>query len=212
MVGVDLYLVRHGESLSNVEHRLCGEPPGPELSERGRLQAEIAAASLMPLFAPPARIVTSPLLRTWQTADALARKVGRPAAIVADLRETFFGPWEGRTAAELADDPAYPVWAADPDRSPPWVESVASAGERVERALSLIARDMGRGTLVAYSHQHPILGLVRRMGLAADEAWLPNCAIVHAVWEDGAFRWGGIDTGVADGRPLVAFEPVPFEA
>lgn len=79
-----LLLVRHG--LPDYRQRKAGdEPPGPELSETGQLQAAQAAPTVA-RYAPTA-IYASPLARTRHTAAIVAQAVGVPVQIVSDLKE-----------------------------------------------------------------------------------------------------------------------------
>jgi broad specificity phosphatase PhoE len=199
-----LYLVRHGQSLSNVEGRLCAQPPGPGLTERGREQAERAATLLMRQVRAPVHVVTSPLLRAWQTADAFTRRLGgRAPAVLPELRETAFGPWEGRTHAELHALAAYRAWTADPvGTTPPGVEGVLEAGGRALRALTALAASLPpASSLVAFSHQHVLWGFVLLCGVPAAEAWFPNAVVVHARWrgKEGGWQVLSIDRTATDG-------------
>jgi len=192
--GQELYLVRHGESVSNVEERLCAVPPGPGLTDLGRHQAEVAATTLLAAARPHVQVVSSPLLRAWQTADALARKLGRAPTIETELRETAFGAWEGRTASDLRRHGAYLAWAKDPEhQAPRGVERPSRAGARALAALTALAGGMTDGTLVAFSHQHVLLGFVRLCGVLAQESWFPNAAVVHAVWQGGGWQVVSVD-------------------
>lgn len=208
MAAQELYLVRHGQSVSNVEHRLCAVPPGPGLTELGRGQAETAAATLLRAANRPVRVVSSPLLRAWQTADALARKLGRAPLIEPELRETAFGSWEGRTIWELRDLPAFQAWARDPEGGAPrHVERVSCAGARALAALTRLADETREGTLVAYSHQHVLLGFARLCGVAADERWFPNAAAIHAVWLGDGWRVVSIDRRASGGDVVDCVAP-----
>lgn len=212
MPGHALYLVRHGQSMSNVEDRLCAVPPGPGLTDLGRRQAEAAAAMILGRARGPMQVVSSPLLRAWQTADALARKLGRAPLIETRLRETAFGAWEGRTAAELERDPAYRAWVRDPERQAPrGVERVSRAGARAMAALTSLASGTPEGSVVAFSHQHVLLGFVRLCGVAAQEAWFPNVAVVHAVWQDDGWQVLSIDRSAA-GSDVISTQVSAIEA
>lgn len=100
-----IYLLRHGETLWNVENRLQGQKDSP-LTLRGIEQARHNARRLAEICPDHAdyQLVASPLARTWQTAVILAETLGLdPQAIVFDprLMEHGFGAWEGLTLAEL---------------------------------------------------------------------------------------------------------------
>jgi len=83
VTGRTLYLVRHGEAAST-----WGQHADPALSDRGREQAAATAEALLAaLDGPPAALVSSPLCRAQETADALARRVGCPVAVDERFRE-----------------------------------------------------------------------------------------------------------------------------
>lgn len=88
----DIYLTRHGESLSNLENRLGEDRP---LSERG-LQYARALARFFE--GREVRVYTSTLRRTQQTATFLGTT---PIALSA-LDEIYAGLCEGLTYAEIA--------------------------------------------------------------------------------------------------------------
>ena len=66
-------LVRHGRTAANAGGVLAGWTPGVHLDDAGRAQATALAARLAPV--PLSAIITSPLERTRETAEALL--VGR---------------------------------------------------------------------------------------------------------------------------------------
>jgi probable phosphomutase (TIGR03848 family) len=106
-----LLLVRHGRTAANAAAVLAGWTPGVELDELGRSQAQALAERLRPV--PLAAIVSSPLDRCRQTAEAVAagRAGGRPAAIETDdrLGEAHYGDWTGKELKKLAKEPLWKV-------------------------------------------------------------------------------------------------------
>ncbi|HEX9259560.1 MAG TPA: histidine phosphatase family protein [Acidimicrobiales bacterium] len=75
-----LHLVRHGRAAAGWD-----DDPDPPLDDLGRDQAEAVAALLAPLG--PLGLVSSPLQRTRQTAEPLARRWGVEALIEPTVRE-----------------------------------------------------------------------------------------------------------------------------
>ncbi|MBW8483371.1 MSMEG_4193 family putative phosphomutase [Actinomadura parmotrematis] len=109
-----LLLVRHGLT-EMTGPRLAGWTPGLGLDERGRAQARAVAARLAPL--PLAAVVSSPLDRCLQTAEAIAAAHEPPVdKIEVDDRfgEVRYGDWTGRELAELAEEPLWKVVQAHP--------------------------------------------------------------------------------------------------
>jgi probable phosphoglycerate mutase len=107
-------LVRHGLT-AGTGTVLTGRTPGIPLDDRGREQAAALAARLagVPLDA----IVTSPLERCRQTAEAIAAaRNGHPVAVQADeqLAEVKYGDWTGKPLKRLAKDPMWRVVQAHP--------------------------------------------------------------------------------------------------
>jgi probable phosphoglycerate mutase len=107
-------LVRHGLT-AGTGTVLTGRTPGVWLDERGREQAAALATRLagVPLDA----IVTSPLDRCRQTADAIAAaRDGNQVAVTEDveLAEVKYGDWTGKPLRRLAKEPLWRVVQAHP--------------------------------------------------------------------------------------------------
>jgi probable phosphomutase (TIGR03848 family) len=100
-------LVRHGRTQANASGILAGWTPGVHLDEQGVVQAQAAAERLRPLRL--AAIVSSPLERTVETAEAIDRAQRRPPAITLDERlgECRYGEWTNRPLAELSKSPLW---------------------------------------------------------------------------------------------------------
>ncbi|MDT0203574.1 MSMEG_4193 family putative phosphomutase [Nocardioides sp. AE5] len=99
-------LVRHGRSTANTGGVLAGRTPGVDLDETGREQARLAAERLAPV--PVARIVSSPLERCRQTAEALvAAQPQVTVDIEPGLLECDYGDWSGRTISDLLKEPLW---------------------------------------------------------------------------------------------------------
>jgi phosphohistidine phosphatase len=77
---MELLIVRHAIAFERSERRWPDDGKRP-LSPRGVLRARQAAAGLKRLTAPPQRVLTSPLVRTRQTAEILTRSAGWPPAV-----------------------------------------------------------------------------------------------------------------------------------
>jgi len=108
-----LYLVRHGATQLTAEDRFSGAI-GVELSDEGRHQVSRLADRLDQ--EPIKAVYCSPLSRTVETAEILARP-HRLALVRRDgLREISHGRWEGLTRGEVEERYAdeYASWEADP--------------------------------------------------------------------------------------------------
>ncbi|WP_069811678.1 bifunctional RNase H/acid phosphatase [Streptomyces sp. TP-A0874] len=157
-------LLRHGETPLTTEKRFSGSGGSdPSLSPAGRRQVEATAAALAVRGTIQA-IVSSPLRRCRETADAVGGRLGLDVRVEDDLREVDFGAWEGMSFAEVRD--RYPddlaAWLASPEKTPTGPgESAAEVTRRVARARDrLIARYAGR-TVLLVTHLTPIKTLVR---------------------------------------------------
>ncbi len=108
-----VYLVRHGATQLTAENRFAGAV-GVDLSDEGRAQVRRLAERLA--GDDIAAIYTSPLSRTLETAELLARPHGLVPVREDGLREISHGHWEGLTRAEVeARFPGeYETWEADP--------------------------------------------------------------------------------------------------
>ncbi|GAA4071442.1 bifunctional RNase H/acid phosphatase [Nonomuraea soli] len=166
-----LLLLRHGQTALSVERRFSGTGD-PELTPTGLTQATRAAEHLSLDGNAPDAIVSSPLKRARQTAQALARLTGLDVDIDEGLRETDFGAWEGHTFTEIQrrwpDEMS--AWLADPAVAPPDGESFEETARRVQQTRErLVERYAGR-TVVVVSHVTPIKMLLRFALLAPPAA------------------------------------------
>ena len=100
-------LLRHGRTTANTGGVLAGWTPGVQLDETGTAQVGAVAERLSKV--PLAAVVSSPLERCRQTADAVA--AGRDIVVQADdrLGEARYGDWTGRTIKELVKEPLWKV-------------------------------------------------------------------------------------------------------
>jgi len=156
-----LLLLRHGQTELSVHRRYSGRGD-PVLTPLGAAQAAGAAARLAAAEGISA-VLTSPLTRARQTAEAVAAATGAPLQVRTGLVEADFGAWEGLTFAQARKrDPAlHGRWMAGDDVAPPGGESFAEVGHRVaaERAAVLAAHP--GTTVVLVTHVTPIKILLR---------------------------------------------------
>ena len=124
-----IYLLRHGETAYNVDHRYQGVTDIP-LSPAG-------LAALKQADFSPKTVYVTPLKRTKQTAEILF-----PTAEyipVNDLSEMDFGVFEGRNYEEMEHDTAYRAWVdSNCESTCPGGECKADFSERVCKAFELL--------------------------------------------------------------------------
>ena len=107
-------LVRHGLT-GATGSVLAGRTPGIPLDDRGREQAAALAARLASV--PLDAIVTSPVQRCRETADAIAAaRNGHPVAVAEDeqFAEVRYGDWTGKPLRRLVRDPLWRAVQAHP--------------------------------------------------------------------------------------------------
>ncbi|MGA5562768.1 bifunctional RNase H/acid phosphatase [Streptomyces platensis] len=157
-------LLRHGETALTPEKRFSGSGgTDPELSAAGRRQAEATATALAARGSIQA-VVSSPLRRCRETAQAVAARLGLEVRIEEGLRETDFGAWEGLTFAEVRE--RFPedldAWLGSARVAPTGGgESFAAVARRVAVARDkLLARYAGK-TVLLVTHVTPVKMLVR---------------------------------------------------
>jgi probable phosphoglycerate mutase len=199
--------VRHGETVWNAEMRMQGQLD-TTLSERGRRQAARAAEALSGEGIEA--IVSSDLVRAFDTAAAIADSVGLPVATDPGLRERRFGVFQGYTYAE--SDALWPLEAVrwrrhDPEFAPDGGESLVDFNARAVAAVTAIAtRARGRSILVV-THGGVLDCLYRAasgLGLDAPRSWeLGNAAINRLLFTGERFTLvGWSDTSHLEGGTL----------
>lgn len=151
-------LVRHGRSSANSGGVLAGRSAGVDLDETGRQQAERAGRRLAEL--PVSAVVSSPLDRCLQTAEAVAVALGGGVDVQVDERliECGYGDWTGAELKKLAKDPLWKVVQAHPSAATfPAGESIREMQLRAVDAVrdwdGKVTADAGAQALwVAVSH------------------------------------------------------------
>lgn len=89
-----LYYCRHGQTVWNVEDKICGSTDSP-LTDFGRQQAREAAEKIRAEGIRFDEILYSPLSRAKDTALIISELTGVPAREEPRLFEQNFGKWEG---------------------------------------------------------------------------------------------------------------------
>ncbi|WBB59681.1 bifunctional RNase H/acid phosphatase [Streptomyces sp. WMMC500] len=170
-----LLLLRHGETDLTPQKRFSGTGGSdPALSATGRGQAAAAAGLLAARGAGQATagrdaaavqdIVSSPLRRCRETAEAVAGRLGLGVRVEDGLREADFGAWEGLTFAEVQerhpDDLA--AWLRSTKAAPSGGgESFAEVSRRVAVARDKILARYAGHTVLLVTHVTPVKTLVR---------------------------------------------------
>ncbi len=147
-----LFLVRHGETIWNAEHRMQGWKDSP-LSDRGKAQAKALQQRLADV--PFTAVYASPTGRALQTAEILLRDRDESITPCPELREIRLGPWEGMrlddvkaTAPELFET----FWHAPDQYAPPQGEAFEAVQARAVHALDHILARHAQGNVLIVSH------------------------------------------------------------
>ncbi|MFE9565184.1 bifunctional RNase H/acid phosphatase [Streptomyces sp. NPDC006487] len=157
-------LLRHGETALTPQKRFSGSGGSdPELSAAGRRQAAAVAESLV-ARGTIETVISSPLRRCRETAQAVADRLGLSVTVEEGLREVDFGAWEGLTFAEARE--RHPedlqAWLDSPKAAPTGGgESFASATRRISATRDRLLAEYAGRTVLLVSHVTPVKILVR---------------------------------------------------
>ncbi|MFI9403781.1 bifunctional RNase H/acid phosphatase [Nocardia sp. NPDC052316] len=156
-----LLLLRHGQTELSVQRRYSGRG-NPPLTELGREQAA-RAAKMLAAKGGISAVVSSPLSRARDTAEAAAAALDAPLTVLDGLIETDFGEWEGLTFLEAAErDPElHARWLGDASLPAPGGESFDQVRERVDAVRRDLVGLYPGANLVVVSHVTPIKTLLQ---------------------------------------------------
>ena len=183
-----LLLVRHA-SHGLLDRVLAGRLPGVPLSEAGRAEAGRLAG--MVADRGIARLLSSPLDRTRETAAAIAARTGCAVEISEEINEIDCGRWTGADFKALPEDPHWHRWNAERATcSMPGGEGMAAVQAR---AMALVARlaTESDATVALVTHSDVIKAVVMAaLGLSLDRydhlAVDPASVTTLHVWGDYA--------------------------
>jgi probable phosphoglycerate mutase len=97
-----IYFVRHGETILTPLRKFSGTGPlNPDLTEEGLEQAATVAKEIAKI--KPDVLIASPLQRTRQTAETIAKETGLPIVFDDIWYELSFGNWDGLTNDEVRE-------------------------------------------------------------------------------------------------------------
>jgi probable phosphoglycerate mutase len=151
-----LHMIRHGDTTQSSEGVFCGDLD-PPLTDKGKMQAEKAAAAIAKLGV--SAVYGSPKLRARQTAEPILKALGLQATYEDGLREIGYGTWEGRKESEIktTEPEAYAAWAADPAlASPPGGESAFAIAARALPVILRARKEHPTGSVLFVSHKATI--------------------------------------------------------
>lgn len=145
-----LYLVRHGRTAANAQHRLQGRLDLP-LDEVGEQQAAAMAAHIRSVSVGIDEVWCSSTMRATQT----AAHYGVAPTVDDRWIEVDFGIYDGLPLRDLPES-VWASWREDSDYAPEGGESFSSVAARVKAACDeVLARSADRD-IVVVSHVTPI--------------------------------------------------------
>jgi broad specificity phosphatase PhoE/ribonuclease HI len=185
---VTTLMARHGASTYSLEKRFSGSGGvDVPLAPIGIEQAQ-ALAQEVKIRGNVTHIVSSPILRTLQTAHIVAEATGLSVSENADFAECSFGDWDGLTFADVRE--RWPreleEWLADSNVAPPGGESLSQCRDRVNRGREAVIKQFPAQTILIVSHVLPIklmTGLATGAPLESTfRMELPPCSLTSLVW------------------------------
>jgi len=175
-LAVRIIYVRHAESLWNPIGKYQGRLD-PELSERGHKQAELLAKTLKKYN--PSALYSSPLKRTYMTAEYISKELNLPIQIDEDIIEIDHGEWSGMLVEEVKEK--YPdmfrQWLYEPETIKfPHGETLVDVYNRVKRFQERMLEKHDGETVIAVSHTVPIrASFVAGLDLPLGKFWSFGC-------------------------------------
>lgn len=152
-----LVLVRHGETEWNKLGKFQGQAD-IALNERGLSQAKETARAAISWR--PTSLYSSPLIRTRQVAQEIARVTGLTVATDTRLQELDLGEVEGVSGEQMRTQwpQVHETWRKSPELvTMPGGESLVQLHERTWQAVEAVAKASGEAdTIVVVSHNFAI--------------------------------------------------------
>jgi broad specificity phosphatase PhoE len=145
-----ILLARHGETDWNRERRVLGWSK-ITLNENGIRQARQLAGWLSAFKI--GRVYSSPLPRTFQTAEILCSGLGVEPVADPHFTEANIGDWEGHYWKDLAGDPIRLQYYDNPETArPPGGETSSEVRARAVSGIEAIRRIAPDGTILIVTH------------------------------------------------------------
>ncbi len=167
-----IYLVRHGQTIWNHEHRYQGHTD-TELSPEGIEQA--MALQKRMLHENLTAAYSSDLKRAYETARIIAQPHNIDVKVCSGLREINFGVWEGLTYTDIEKN--YPdllkLWLETPHLlHVPQGESFPIVKERALKSIKEIINSNHKDDVLIVSHGGTIAALICSLeGKSLMEMW-----------------------------------------
>jgi probable phosphoglycerate mutase len=143
----DLYFVRHGQTVWNVENKICGATDIP-LTELGHEQAIETGRKILEEGIKADEILYSPLSRAADTARHISEITGIPARMEPRLIEQSFGKWESTPRDGLDFAKAKGDFCCKYEGG----ESMLQLAQRIYNLLDDLKAESGTKTYILVAH------------------------------------------------------------
>ncbi|MBQ8431346.1 MAG: histidine phosphatase family protein [Clostridia bacterium] len=157
---ITLILVRHGESIANLQLLRSGQTDFA-LSELGYRQADMTADYLKDTY-PIDVIYASDLSRTMATAAPTARALGLEIRPDKELREINAGIWEGISRSAPIDMDLFQAWMNDGAVAPEGGETHRHMRARVNAEVDRILAENPGKCVALFTHWGVIQKIIQR--------------------------------------------------
>ena len=172
------YFVRHGQTVWNVENKICGAVDSP-LTEFGRKQAIETGRNILSQGIKADEILYSPLSRAADTAKLISKMTGIPCREEPRLIEQNFGKWESTPRDGKDFKKAKESFVCSYEGG----ESMLRLAQRIYNLLDEIRAESDNKTYILVAHN----GIARMVqsyftDMTNEEfaAWgIKNCAVVR---------------------------------
>ena len=185
-----LLLIRHGQSVANIEKFFAGHIDSP-LTQLGMEQARLTAQYIASVYRVN-HVYASDLSRAYLTGKSIADQFGMKAVACRELRELYAGLWEGVPYACISDrfPESYNVWLTNIGNAvSDEGESVKQLYDRVVDKILDICRQHPDQTIAVATHATPIRALQCYCeGKTLDEMknvpWVSNASVSEFYYEN----------------------------
>ncbi len=191
-MALQLILIRHAETVANVQKRWVGWNDTP-LTERGEAQAEAVARHLAAEVIDAVALYTSPLPRARRTAEIIGHALGLDPIPLDGLREINFGDMDGMTPEEMKTHypDLYERWQDRTDMEFTWPggERRSDFFRRVVATCNDILSHHWHGTVLIVAHGGTLRAMLAYLLPDQMSQWwgyeLTHCALTRVWVEKG---------------------------
>jgi probable phosphoglycerate mutase len=177
-----IVMIRHGQSVSNVNRILSHDLNAYPLTEEGREQAKRVGKEISRLS--PKKVFTSPILRAYQTATIIGEENGLIPIIDDRLKERYLGELNNK---QFEPNEHWKLKLAKKEIEIKGIENWELLRRRIREFINDLRRTEN-GVIVAVSHSDPIRAAISDMMDMDDvSAWgikIPNGSITTLSCDD----------------------------